>query len=267
MIRWTFCGVKNSGMGTVSKIVPRKRSVSSWFPWRTTSYAVLGLLSVRSWTAYELTKQMSRSLSHIWPRAVSAIYKEPKLLVAHGLATASVEDNGERRRTRYSITPEGRRALEAWLARPSAPPQLESEGLLRLHFAEQGTKEDLLRILRELREQADELKARRVSQLEGYLQDGGPFPERMHIHALIGPLLIEHATLFSDWARRAEEEVARWPDVTETAAPRGLEIIRAFLSAHHEDNGRHKSERRAGSAIGQAKPTVRPRRRTSGAGT
>ena len=87
----------------------------------TTSYAVLGLLSVRSWTAYELTKQMSRSLSHIWPRAVSAIYKEPKLLVAHGLATASVEDNGERRRTRYSITPEGRRALEAWLARPSAP--------------------------------------------------------------------------------------------------------------------------------------------------
>ena len=234
----------------------------------TTSYAVLGLLSVRSWTAYELTKQMSRSLSHIWPRAVSAIYKEPKLLVAHGLATASVEDNGERRRTRYSITPEGRRALEAWLTRPSAPPQLESEGLLRLHFAEQGTKEDLLRILRELREQADELKARRVSQLEGYLQDGGPFPERMHIHALIGPLLIEHATLFSDWARRAEEEVARWPDVTETAAPRGLEIIRAFLSAHHEGNGRPKRGRRAGSAIGQAEPTsVRPRRRTSGAGT
>lgn len=233
----------------------------------TTSYAVLGLLSVRSWTAYELTKQMSRSVSHIWPRAVSAIYKEPKLLVTHGLATASVEDNGERRRTRYSITPEGRRALEAWLTRPSAPLQLESESLLRLTFAEQGTKEDLLRTLRELREQADNLKAQRLAQLQGYLKEGGPFPERMHLHALIGPLLIEHATLFGDWARRAEEEVARWPDVTKTAAPRGEEIIRAFLSAHPEVNGRPKRGRRVGSAIGQAEATVRPRRRTPGAGT
>ncbi|MGH2660777.1 MAG: PadR family transcriptional regulator [Actinomycetota bacterium] len=234
----------------------------------TTSYAVLGLLSVRSWTAYELTKQMSRSLSHIWPRAVSAIYKEPKYLVVHGLATASVEDNGERRRTRYSITPEGRTALKQWLAQPSAPPQFESEALVRVEFAEQGAKEDLLRTLRDLQEQADELKARRLAQLEGYLNEGGPFPERMHIHALIGPLMIEQAALFSDWARRAEEEVSRWPDVSQTAAPRGLEIIRAFLSAHKEEDRRRDGRRGdAGSATKQSQATsVRRRRRSSGFG-
>ena len=235
----------------------------------TTSYAVLGLLSVRSWTAYDLTKQMTRSMTHIWPRAVSAIYKEPKLLVAHGLATAAVEDNGERRRTRYTITPQGRLALKQWLAQPSTPPQLESEGLVRVEFAEQGTKEDLLKTLRQLHEQNHELKARLLGQLEGYLRDGGPFPERMHIHALMGPLLIEHAAFLSDWARRAEEEVSRWPDVTEMAAPRGLEIIRAFLSARKEgDRSRDRRRRGAGSANGEAEPTsVRPRRRTSGAGT
>ena len=235
----------------------------------TTSYAVLGLLSVRSWTAYELTKQMTRSMAHIWPRAVSAIYKEPKLLVAHGLAIAAVEDNGERRRTRYSITPEGRLALKQWLAQPSAPPQFESEGLVRVEFAEQGTKEDLLRTLRELRDQADELKARLLVQLEGYLQEGSPFPERMHIHALMGPLHIEHATFLSDWARRAEEEVARWPDVTEVAAPRGAEIIRAFLSTREEDDQpRRKLRRGADRAHGEPEATsAHPRRRTSGLGT
>ena len=209
----------------------------------TTSYAVLGLLSVRSWTAYELTKQMNRSLSHIWPRAVSAIYKEPKYLVAHGLATASVEDNGERRRTRYSITEEGRTALKQWLAQPSAPPQFESEALVRVEFAEQGGKEDLLRTLRDLRKQADESKDRLLAQLKGYVDEGAPFPERMHIHALIGPLMIEQAALLSDWARRAEEEVSRWPDVTAEAAPRGLEIIHAFLSARKEGDRRHDRRR------------------------
>lgn len=234
----------------------------------TTSYAVLGLLAVRPWTAYELTKQMSRSMSHIWPRAVSAIYKEPKDLVAHGLATASVEDNGERRRTRYSITPEGRLALERWLTQPSVPPQLESEGLVRVEFADQGTKEDLLRTLRELREHAEELKAQRLRQLEGYLVDGGPFPGRMHIHALIGPLLIEHATLFSDWARRAEEEVSRWPDVAEAAAPRGWELIRDFLAAREKgDRRRNRPRRGAESANQEAEPApVRTRQRSSGPG-
>jgi DNA-binding PadR family transcriptional regulator len=228
----------------------------------TTSYAVLGLLSLRSWTAYELTKQMSRSLSHVWPRAVSAIYKEPKYLVAHGLATASVEDNGERRRTRYSITPEGQAALKRWLAQPSAPPQFESEALVRVEFAEQGTKEDLLRTLRELREQSDELEARLLAQLKGYLDEDPPFPERMHIHALMGPLMIEKAALLRDWALRAEDEVSRWPDVSQRAAPRGLEIIRAFLSAR-DGTGRNPDGRRALSATKDGADTsVRPRRRS-----
>ena len=52
----------------------------------TTSYAVLGLLSLRSWTTYELAQQMGRSLDRIWPRAESKVYEEPKKLVANGYA-------------------------------------------------------------------------------------------------------------------------------------------------------------------------------------
>jgi len=43
----------------------------------TTSYALLGLLALRSWTTYELTKQVQRSLGWFWPRTERKLYDEP----------------------------------------------------------------------------------------------------------------------------------------------------------------------------------------------
>ena len=62
----------------------------------TTSYALLGLLAVRPWSAYELTKYMQQksSVGAIWPRTVSKLYEEPKKLVAHGLAEGKREKPG-----------------------------------------------------------------------------------------------------------------------------------------------------------------------------
>ena len=57
-------------------------------PLTTTSYAILGLLRLRSWTSYELAKQVQKSLGWFWPRAERKLYDEPKNLVALGLATA-----------------------------------------------------------------------------------------------------------------------------------------------------------------------------------
>src|SRR5438309_10169449 len=99
-------------------------------PRTTTSYAVLGLLSVRSWTTYELAKQVQRSLKWFWPRAERKLYDEPKALVADGLATARQEYTGQRPKTVYEITEEGREALRSWLDEAPAPPATEFEGML-----------------------------------------------------------------------------------------------------------------------------------------
>ena len=77
----------------------------------TTSYAVLGLLSVRSWTTYELAKQVQRSLNWFWPRAERKLYDEPKQLAEHGYAVATERFTGKRRSREYAITDEGRAAL------------------------------------------------------------------------------------------------------------------------------------------------------------
>src|SRR5881394_3396566 len=84
-------------------------------PTTTTSQALLGLLSLRSWTTYELAKQVQRSIGWFWPRAERKLYDEPKRLVAAGLAKSTAEMTGARPRTVYTITARGRKALQRWL--------------------------------------------------------------------------------------------------------------------------------------------------------
>lgn len=92
-------------------------------------------------------QQMEKSIGTYWPRAKSKIYEEPKKLVALGLARARKEKVGARPRTVYSITPKGRRAFRRWLQEPVSPPQLEFEALIKVFFAGQGTKKDLVATL------------------------------------------------------------------------------------------------------------------------
>jgi len=180
-------------------------------PLTTTSFAILGLLSVRPWPAYELTGQMKRGLRHTWPRTETRLYQEPKNLVAHGLATASTEVNGRRSRTVYSITPSGRHALARWLEAESAPPQMESEAVLRATFADAGSKDALVATLRKLRADGVALRQQLGDQAADYATTGGPFPERLHIIALIGRFLSDYAELLAGWATWAEDAVADWP--------------------------------------------------------
>lgn len=194
-----------------------------------TSYAILGLLGVRSFSAYELTKQVRRSLHFCWPRAETRLYQEPKNLLEHGLVKATTTANGRRSRTEYAITAKGRKALRGWLGEPSAPPRLESEALLRLFFADHGTKDDLLATLAELEEQALALRRQAVEQGAEYLVGTAPFPERLHILALVGRFTLDHTALVVDWARWARAEVERWPDVhSGEVSP---EVLRAFEEA------------------------------------
>jgi DNA-binding PadR family transcriptional regulator len=189
-----------------------------------TSYAILGLLAVRPYSAYELAAQMRRSFVYIWPRAVSGIYEEPKRLVAAGYATAATEHRAGRKRTVYTVTEDGRAAFRRWLAEPSQPPSFESEALVRVMFAEQGDREDLLATLRGALDHARALQARLVEQAAGYA-DGGPSPRRLHVIALGGRFLHEYAETLERWAAWALQEVEEWPSTGAENAPRGAGII------------------------------------------
>ena len=185
----------------------------------TTSYAVLGLLAIKPWSSYELTQQMDRSLGRVWPRAASKLYEEPKKLVAHGLARSSTERSGRRSRTVYAITGKGRRALRGWLAEPGEGPVLEFEQLLKVFFADHGSKADVLATLAAAQEWARARSQESLEIGEQYAHGNAPFPERMAVLQLTSRVLTDFYLLVGDWAAWATGIAAGWPEEPGQASP------------------------------------------------
>lgn len=177
----------------------------------TSSYAVLGLLALRPWTAYDLARQAARSLRFAWPKSERHLYTEPKKLVALGYATMHLEPAGSTRtRKVYTITGAGRRALADWSGTEPAPPTFEAEAMVRLLFAEHGTIDDLTRALETLKNDTEELHRWSLSIIDGYTGDDIPFPDRLHLSVLLASFELELFTMIERWADFAIDEVSRW---------------------------------------------------------
>ena len=178
----------------------------------TTSYAILGLLAVKPWTTHELVLQVDRSLRRIWPRAQSKLYEEPKKLVAHGYARATDDSVGRRRRTRYTITAKGRRALAAWLQTPGDGPILEFEQLLKISFADSGSKADVVANLDATRAWVVDQNEENLATARAYLEGRGAFPERAALNQLTGRFLTDFYVMVAHWVAWASQVVDDWPD-------------------------------------------------------
>jgi DNA-binding PadR family transcriptional regulator len=173
---------------------------------------ILGLLALRRWSTYELAQQMKRSIHYYWPRAESHIYEEPKKLVACGFATASHEQTGRRPRTVYAITDDGRAALRAWLAEPGKGPVVEFEGLVKVLFAEQAAKKELIATLAAIRADAEARRQHHSELTADLVETGGPFPQRLHVNTLVLKFMWEQNETVLRWLTWAEQEVTGWPD-------------------------------------------------------
>jgi PadR family transcriptional regulator, regulatory protein AphA len=82
--------------------------------------ALLALLSSGPLTGYDVVKQFSSSVGHVWHAPDSQIYPELRKMHAEGLLTSRPVPWGSRgaTKTEYSITPEGERALRQWQDQP-----------------------------------------------------------------------------------------------------------------------------------------------------
>lgn len=199
----------------------------------TTHYALLAVLSLQPWTAYELVGQMGRSVAAVWPRAQSNLYADLKGLATRGWATATTSSVGRRPRTTYRITRGGRAALRRWLRSPGAPPTFESEALLKLAFAPAATKADALAQVDVLAGYAAQRVAigRRLGQ--EYVDGSGPLPERLHVNAVMWRFLWDLHRAIDQWAAWAREEIEAWPDTADSPEQRarGLATIRDTLAS------------------------------------
>jgi PadR family transcriptional regulator, regulatory protein AphA len=210
-------------------------------PLTTTSYAILGLLAIKPWTTYELAKQMEVSLRNFWPRAERKLYEEPRKLVAHKLATVQHETVGKRPRSVYRITPAGRRTLRAWLDEPGALASLEFEALIKVFFAEHGSKDQLLANLERIHAGAAARAMLDVQWAQHYLTTGGQFPQRLPVISLVGTLQAQLNHTILTWANWARQIVDAWPDDLRTAPParEQLETIARLADKPETPTWRH----------------------------
>jgi PadR family transcriptional regulator AphA len=197
----------------------------------TTSYALLGLLSVRSWSTYELAKQVQRSLNWFWPRAERRLYDEPKSLVSRGLATAQERFTGRRRGHEYTITDEGRAALARWLDEPSAPRTTEFEAMLKVFFADAGELDQLQVTLGRIEDEA----RGRIEELRRMAAEEPPFPERRHLGALTMPLYLEQEAALLAWAQWARVQVSQWVSTRDPGAWDAGAVLAELGAAAPED--------------------------------
>ena len=205
-------------------------------PVSATTYALLGLLAVRSWTGYELTQQLRRSLHFVWPSSEGHLYREQKRLIELGWASVNREPVGRRQRQRYTITDVGRRALRAWLSTEPEPPRLEIEGLVRVLYGDQGEIGDMVRSIAATRDQARSMLESLAGFADEYLEPGGPleqlesgdtsqpaaefhgrpqFPDRLHVVALVLDLTTAVLAELDSTLSGALKEVTTWPSPTD----------------------------------------------------
>lgn len=203
-----------------------------------TTYGLLGLLAVRSWTGYELTHQLRRSLRYVWSSSEGHLYREQKRLVKLGWARVEDEPAGRRTRKRYTITPSGRVALSEWLASEPEEPHFEIEGVLRLFYADHGSAADLTASMEASAQAAREMLGEMIGLVDEYLGDGGPlnmlergvggsgqerleyngrlqYPERLHVIALAIDITTRLLAELDEFFTTTAEESRTWTDTTE----------------------------------------------------
>jgi hypothetical protein len=108
---------------------------------------------------------------------------------------------------------------------------LNHELMLRVGFADNGTVEDLLAALDATEAQLASMYAQGIEQIEGYLADGGPYPERLHLIALASDFNGRFLELCHDWIEDVRAEVGDWPTTvalgsTEPTRRRLLAVLR-----------------------------------------
>jgi PadR family transcriptional regulator AphA len=117
-------------------------------------HALLGLLSERPASGYDLLKLFETSLSNVWPATQSQIYTELTKLAGTGLITVAAE--GPRGRKEYALTDEGLAELRHWLTETEPQRTTRSDILLRVFFLGVLTPEQARGYLAELIELSDQ---------------------------------------------------------------------------------------------------------------
>jgi DNA-binding PadR family transcriptional regulator len=180
----------------------------------TTSYALLGLLSISPMSGYDLQQAVSRSIAHFWPVSKSQVYAELARLEPLGLIERTDVPQERRPDKRlFHLSPEGEEALDGWLAdSPVEPIQMRIAFLLKTLLGHRRPPQATRALLEQVQAGAGQ-EADKFARFGDRLA-GTPDASYARITVLFGQKI---AQAIAEWA---EEAAAMLPDRQPSIDPR-----------------------------------------------
>lgn len=118
-----------------------------------TRYAILGVLSLRPGSGYDIKRFCDQGVSRFWNENFGHIYPMLRRMHEDGVIVQVPDTSGGYPpRTVYAITDKGREELVAWLSRPVEPGPARLELLLKMTFAKHVPRETMIAELERVRD-------------------------------------------------------------------------------------------------------------------
>jgi DNA-binding PadR family transcriptional regulator len=181
-----------------------------------TARVILGMLKLGVRTGYDIKKAIDVSTRFFWGASYGQIYPELKRLTGAGLVRARAEPRGKVKRTEYTLTKAGERALHEWLTAADSIYELRDEGLLRLFFGDLVSRDDVLESLRIRREvferYLEHFRALEVDARTGFADESQLYP---YLALTYGVGLLEYSIA---WYAETERRLAEGQSLIERTA-------------------------------------------------
>lgn len=165
--------------------------------------AILTCLTEGPMTGYELAKTFDSSMGFFWKADHQQIYRELSRLRDKGhIQGREVVQSGKPNKLVYTLTGEGRTALRHWATRPSVPPSIKDDLLVRLYALDSIDPAPLRNDLMARQEHHRDRASRYERILKKRFPDGTASP------ADVGKLLtlrlgLRHENMVADWCDEA----------------------------------------------------------------
>ena len=174
-----------------------------------TQFAILGLLAEEPRSGYDIKKEVEERLSHFWSESFGHIYPMLRRLHQRGLVDLTVQrQEGRPDRKEYSLTEDGREALEGWFAEPPPPQRPRNEVLLRIFLGRYADPKHLVRDVRSQRQGFEQALAELRSVQAQLDALEGPHPDQVYWELTLsyGLKALEALT---EWGEEAEAVLER----------------------------------------------------------
>ena len=171
-------------------------------------YAILGILSYKSLTGYDIKKIIQDSPFMYWSANNNQIYKSLVGLHEEGYVTSEVHyQEGSPSKKIYSITKDGLDELKKWVLSSPEPPEIKKTFLIQLAWADQLNAKELYDLLSNYE---NEIRMQLLMQQEKKLRgvfSPGRTPREIFLWDMIYDNIISSYKNELDWIQRLRREM------------------------------------------------------------